>query len=236
YLKQARNTDEYYAIIAKSVDDNIDFEVKKVTEINTGELQVSTILTSNREIAERIVREDIEKHIDKDGISRLIIGSEKLVENLTGTLKTVYDDLINLGLKTEEKANTILFKNAKNETVATLFEGKFTPTKWKNRNRARDYSQQITEEGYIILKKGDDIAFDLGFKEGRRLKAEEVNDYLVNSLRAQREGQPYLNGSLVEEIELNAGDKFYVVEYENVVKGKPTPNPGGFGTKEPIST
>ncbi|UNY99063.1 hypothetical protein MQE36_01635 [Zhouia spongiae] len=27
-----------------------------------------------------------------------------------------------------------------------------------------------------------------------------------------------------------------MVEYENVVKGKPTPNPGGFGTKESIST
>src|SRR5690606_15726978 len=87
----------------------------------------------------------------------------------------------------------------------------------------------------IILEKDNDIAFDLGFNKGRVIKAEEVNDFLVNSGRAQREGQPYLNGSLVEEIELKAGDKFYVVEYENIVDNLPVPNPGGFGSKDPIN-
>lgn len=41
--------------------------------------------------------------------------------------------------------------------------------------------------------------------------------------------------SLVEEIELNSGDKFYVVEYENIVDNL-LPNPPGFGSKDLINT
>ena len=35
---------------------------------------------------------------------------------------------------------------------------------------------------------------------------------------------------------MKAGDKFYVVEYENIVDNLPVPNPGGFGSKDPINT
>jgi hypothetical protein len=151
-----------------------------------------------------------------------------LTEGTSGTLAPV-EDLIKAGLTYEIKVNSILLKNARNETVAIIFNNKLTPVKWKP---YYEFPSRIeTSEGYWILKDGNEVYFDLGFKEGRTIEAKEVNDYLVNSDRAQKEGQPYLNGSIVIERILQPGEKFYVIEYKIQQS-----QPGGWATTNRITT
>ncbi|UNY99061.1 hypothetical protein MQE36_01625 [Zhouia spongiae] len=125
YIKQIKNADEFYAIVAKNIGDDITFEVKKLTEINASEVQVSTILTSDKVIAEKIAKEDLEKHVDKDGIRRLMTGSEKLADNLSGTLKNTYDNLIKAGYHTTDDGISIIFKNADDLPIAKISEDAF---------------------------------------------------------------------------------------------------------------
>lgn len=163
--------------------------------------------------------------------NEIVIVSGKSIK-LSNALKKAYDELLNAGLKAEEKANSILFKNYRNETVVILYENKLTPIKWISAYNAskKGFEQIANLEGYWVFKKDKEVFFDLGFKENRMVRAEEANDYLVNSDRAQKEGQPYLVNSIVEEFEIPIGEKVYVVEYAN--KGKP--KPGGFGSNSPI--
>jgi hypothetical protein len=207
-----------------------------MTDVATLSIFISSARASLNQIGnsfEGVERRAIQGQIDRaETIINDVAKGGTLASKLTGTLKSAYDDLIKSGLKAEEKANSILLRNTKGETVAIIYNNKITPVIWKSEFEAAGYTKQITDEGYWILKKGDDIAFDLGFKNGRKLTAEEANDFLVNSGRAQKEGQPYLVNTQVEEIELQVGEKFYVVETFN----GGSPSPGGFATKTPITT
>jgi hypothetical protein len=158
-----------------------------------------------------------------------------LIASLSGTLKSTYDDLINAGLTSEAKANSILLKNTNGETVAIIYNNKLTPTKWAWDYKAvpQGYTKSQTAEGYILLTKGDDVRFDLGFKEGRKLEAREVNDYLVNGQGKDLDGQPYWAGTGIDEVILGTKDEIiYFVEDFN----EATPNPGQYASKDPIYT
>jgi len=160
-------------------------------------------------------------------------GADDLIAGLTGTLKSTYDDLVKAGLKSEVKANSILLKNANNETVAVIYNGKMTPTKWAWQKSSSATSKTATTEGYIIIKDGNDLKFDLGFKEGRKLEAKEVNDYLVNGQGKDLDGQPYWAGTQVDEIVLGKkGEIIYFVEDYNGGDA----NPGQYASKDPITT
>lgn len=222
-------------IFAKDVLPNYEFAFSKTENVkeestvidNTFDFQITQSSTSHEQtVLLRIARgrcEDLAK------------GADEIITSLSGTLKSTYDDLISAGLKSEVKANSILLKNAKNETVAIIFNNKITPTKWKWDYKAAQegYTKTVTDEGYWLLKKGDDIKFDLGFKEGRKLEAKEVNDYLVNGQGKDLDGQPYWAGTQVDEIILGKkGETIYFIENYNGGAA----NPGQYASKDPIST
>lgn len=164
---------------------------------------------------------------------RLTGGADNLISNLSGSLKTTYDDLIASGLTSEIKANSILMKNASGETVAIINNNKLTPTKWDWHINVADEAKTFTSEGYIFIKQGDEIKFDLGFKEGRKLETKEVNDYLVNGQGKDLDGQPYWAGTQVDEVVLGReGEIIYFVENYN----EGLANPGFYASKDPIST
>jgi hypothetical protein len=152
-----------------------------------------------------------------------------LASKLTGTLKSTYDDLIKAGLNAEEKANSILLRNIKGETVAIIENGKLTPSKWKDTHLFKGTIAE-TNEGYKLLKDGDDFYFNLGFKDGRVLSSEEVNAYF----KAIGKHEPYKQGAPVIERQLQVGDKVYVIEYKTV-NDIIMPNPGGWGSKNQVS-
>lgn len=93
--------------------------------------------------------------------------------------------------------------------------------------------QTQTAEGYILLTKGDDVRFDLGFREGRKLEAREVNDYLVNGQGKDLDGQPYWAGTEIDEVTLGTKDEI-IYFVENYKDGEP--NPGQYASKDPIYT
>ncbi len=158
---------------------------------------------------------------------------DDLISALNSSMKSTYDDLIASGLSSEIKAHSILMKNANGETVAIINNNKLTPTKWDWQKDFPETAKTYTSEGYIIIKQGDEIRFDLGFKEGRKLEAKEVNDYLVNGQGKDLDGQPYWAGSEVEEIVLGRqGEIIYFIENNN----EGLANPGFYASKDPIST
>ena len=163
-----------------------------------------------------------------------------LIENLEGSIRQTFDDLIKAGLKAEEKAESILLKNANGETVAIIKENKLTPVKW---GWAKDFDASAkvqTSEGYIIIKDKGDVKFDLGFKEGggRKLEATETNNYLQQGQGKDGNGQPYFGGTVVEEKILgqNTDDIVYFVETRANTAGEVVPHPGQYASKDPIST
>lgn len=90
-----------------------------------------------------------------------------------------------------------------------------------------------TENGYKLVKDaGGNLGFDLGFKVSRPtpLTAEEVNSFLYKFRGAKADGQPYLNGTAVNEKILQPGEKLYVIEYKSAT------SPGGWATKDKIYT
>jgi hypothetical protein len=154
-----------------------------------------------------------------------------LIDDLTGGLKDFHNRLVsNKGLVAEIQGQSILYRNSAYETVAIITNNKITPVKW---TAAYKHASKIeTEAGYWMVKEGDDVLLDLGFKEGRTVDAVQANDYLVNSGRAQKEGQPYVIGTPITEEVLQEGATVRFVENFN----GGAPNPGGFGTKDPITT
>ncbi|WP_143017583.1 hypothetical protein [Kriegella aquimaris] len=76
YLKGVKNgieySDEAYAITAKKIRGEIEYEVKKVADVKDNELQVSTILTSDEEIAKKIGEEDFNNYVDKESVAKLL--------------------------------------------------------------------------------------------------------------------------------------------------------------------
>lgn len=76
YLKGLKNgidyADEAYVITANKVEGKIDFAVKKISELQSAELQVSTILTNDSDIAKKIGDEDIKNYVNQDGVTTLL--------------------------------------------------------------------------------------------------------------------------------------------------------------------
>ncbi len=158
---------------------------------------------------------------------------DDLVSQLSGSIKSTYNDLIKLGLKSEAKANSILIKNSFGETVAIIYNGKLTPTKWVWEKNVPSSSKTFTSEGYIVVKEGDTYKFDLNFKEGRKLETKEVNDYLVNGQGKDLDGQPYWAGTKVDEVVLGRkGEVIYFIEDYN----GGIPKPGQYASKTAILT
>jgi TANFOR domain-containing protein len=159
--------------------------------------------------------------------------TDNLISSLNGSIKATYDDLIKAGLKPEVKANSILLKNTTGETVAIIYKGKLTPTKWAWQKDFSEARKKLTSEGYITIIDGNELKFDLGFKDGRKLEAKEVNDYLVKGQGKDLDGQPYWAGTQVEELVLGRkGEIIYFIENYN----DGIPNPGQFASKDPITT
>ncbi|MEO9964870.1 MAG: hypothetical protein ABJF11_03725 [Reichenbachiella sp.] len=160
-------------------------------------------------------------------------GVDDLIAGLTGSIKSTYNDLISAGLKSEVKANSILMKNTSGETVAIINNGKLTPTKWEWQINASASAMTPTSEGYILIKQGDEIKFDLGFKDGRILEAKEVNDYLVNGQGKDLDGQPYWAGTQIDEVTLGKKNEiiYFVEDFNNGIA-----SPGQYASKDAIST
>jgi hypothetical protein len=186
--------------------------------------------------------EKVADEMEKAGVelttNKLVTGS--LASSLTGTVKETYEQLLKAGLTAEEKAGSILMKNAGGETVAIIYNNKITVVKWGGAYKlsGKGYSATATPEGYIILKNGDDIRLDLGWNNRKQMTADEVNNYLRQGQGKDADGQPYLENTKIDELELgNNGEVVYFVENElNLNTGIREPNPGFYASKEPIST
>jgi len=168
--------------------------------------------------------------IDEHGKVNVVTKAKSLASNLTGSLKLMYDDLVKAGLTVEEDGINILFKNSNNEIVVVISENKFTPANWKVTYEAtKDGYTVVTQldDGYILLQKGDDFAFDFGFKDGRRYMSDEINAYH----KGIGNHEPYRQGLPVIDRYLQPGDKVYIIEYRGT-----GPNPGGWGSKNKVTS
>lgn len=155
----------------------------------------------------------------------------KLADNLTGALKSTYDDLVAKGLKTIDDGNIIKFTDEAGNELAKITDGEFVPTKWIAYFKGEVVSK--TETGHWLIKNGDEYGFDLGYKDGRVFTSEQVNAYH----RGIGNHSPYKPLNNVYERDLQIGDKLYIVEYKNPIGTDiASPNPGGWGSKNKIST
>lgn len=159
-------------------------------------------------------------------------GVENITLNLTDELKLTYSELTKAGLKAKEETGAISFYDSNNILLAQIKDNKFITKKWVTAYK-NELIQQ-TSSGYKLIKNNEGIlGFDIGFKDGRVLRAEEFNEYYI----AIGRNDPYRQGTPIIERYLQKGDKVYVVE--NLMYGnppKPIPNPGSWGSKNAIST
>lgn len=161
----------------------------------------------------------------------LVVVANKYAENLTGIIKTTCDELINAGIKHLDDGSSIKFLSANGDEIAAINNGKFTVKKW-----GAHYEGTVVKElgnGYWLVKNGDEHTIDLGFGERKSLNAEEVNEYLIKGQGKDADGQPYLNGTRIDEIILGKKDEviYFVEDYNNGI-----PNPGQYASKNEIST
>jgi hypothetical protein len=155
-------------------------------------------------------------------------GAGKLADNLTGTLKATFDDIVGAGIKYVDDGSSIKFIDNAGGEIATIVNGKFTPSKWTLQRKSKGTLISHTDEGYKLIKNGSDFAFELGYKEGRALSAAEVNMFH----KAVGNHEPYKPLTTAIERNLQSGDKIYIVEYAN----GGVPNPGGWGSKNQINS
>ena len=159
-------------------------------------------------------------------------GIENITLNLTDELKLTYSELTKVGLKAKEEAGAINFYDSNNVLLAQIKDNKFITKKWITAYK-NELIQQ-TSAGYKLVKNEKGVlGFDIGFKDGRVLKAEEFNEYYI----AIGRNDPYRQGTPIIERYLQKGDKVYVVENKIYGRtGKVEPNPGSWGSKNAIST
>jgi len=157
--------------------------------------------------------------------------ADELYKSLSTTLKNSYDDLISKGLKAVEEGNVIKFTDDAGTEIAKIIDNELVPTKWSAYFKGDIITK--TESGYWLIKNGDNYGFDLGYKDGRVFTSEQVNAYH----RGIGNHSPYKPLGRVYERDLQIGDKIYIVEYKHPPSGtSPAPNPGGWGSKNKIST
>ncbi|AZA74942.1 fibronectin type III domain-containing protein [Chryseobacterium indoltheticum] len=171
------------------------------------------------------------KNVD-EAVDILKGNKSALVESLALELKNTYDELITAGLKASEESAVINFHDEAGTLIAEIKNNKFVTKKW-----VTAYKNDLikhTDAGYKLIRNKEGIlGFDIGFKDGRVLTAEEFNEYYI----AIGRNDPYRQGTPIIERSLQKGDKVYVVE--NLINGKTgkvEPNPGGWGSKNAITT
>lgn len=167
--------------------------------------------------------------------TKIVTNTGSLSITLTGRLKSIHEDLVFSGLKAIDDGLTIKYFSSNNKLIAEIFDNDFRAYEWMVNDPLKGVEMiNETREGYLVVKKGDIWGIDLGFKEGRILKAEEVNDYLIEAFkgRYRQDGQPFMNGTIVTEKTLPKDDIVYFVEL--YLNGKP--NPGAWGSNRQILT
>jgi len=167
----------------------------------------------------------------------------KVADHLTGELRktfdeltTIFEELKNKGksVKYTDDGSTIKFFNGNNDIILEIANGKFTVKKW-----GAHYLGTVEKEldnGYWLVKNSDgSYSIDLGFKEGRKLTGEEVNEYYMETGRST----PYTDDCIVTEEVLKPGKEFYmVIDGFKVKNGVKVVNnkPGGWGSNDAITT
>ena len=155
--------------------------------------------------------------------------AQKFIENLkkTDELVGVVADIKISGIKSKSEVR-LLFNN---HQIGKVSEGKLKPEVWEWAENFRKKVNVVhqTGEGYRVVEFGGNLAFDIGYKEGRVLSGDEVNDFFKKGRAAN---EPYMPGTDVVEKVLKPGDKIYVVEDIN----DNIPNPGTWGSKDQITT
>ncbi len=176
------------------------------------------------DIADHTVSKEVKEELAK------VVG-ENLYESLSSILKRTYDDLTSKGLRAIESGNIIKFFDKSGIEVAQISNMELIPKKW-----IAYYQREVitkTETGHWLIKNGDEYGFDLGYKNGRILTSEQVNTYH----KGIGNHSPYKPLHKVFERDLQVGDKVYIVEYKYVPGTKNAiPNPGGWGSKNKITT
>jgi len=161
----------------------------------------------------------------------LVEGGGDLYKSLSKVLKSSYDDLVAKGLNAVEEAGVIKFLDNSGSEIARISNNEFIPTKWTAYYKGEIISK--TETGHWLIKNGDEYGFDLGYKDGRVLTSEQVNTYH----KAIGNHSPYKPLNKVFERDLQVGDKIYIVEYKYPQGSSiAEPNPGGWGSKNKITT
>lgn len=169
----------------------------------------------------------------KTAIDEVLSGGVKLADNLAGAVKSTFDELVEAGIRYVDDGSTIKFFDSKGDEIAVIADNKITPKKWTLQRRDGGELVSQTEAGYYLIKNGDEYAFELGYKEGRVLSADEVNAYH----KGIGNHEPYKAGTIVNERSLEVGDKVYIVENAvDRLSQKTIPNPGGWGSKNMITT
>ena len=161
----------------------------------------------------------------------LIVVVNKYADNLSGVIKVSCDELISAGVRHLDDGTSIKFFSTNGDEIIEITDGSFNVKKWQ-----AHYNGTVEKElknGYWLIKDGDEYSIDLGFAERKALDAEEVNDYLIHGQGKDADGQPYLNGTRIDEVVLgnNAEVIYFVEDFNNGM-----PNPGQYASKDPIST
>lgn len=209
--------------IINSSKDDISINLKKLEEYLLKEYKITEV---NKEI---IVSDKngttIAKFIDGN-FANVTNNLDILIAKLTSSIKSTYDNLIKNGITAVEEGNVIKFIDNKNGEIAKIIDGEFIPQKWLGTYKNVIVSK--TESGYWLIKNGDVFGIEIGYKNGREFTAEFVNKYHTEI----GHHAPYKQLTKVFERDLLAGEKVYIVEYKNAG----IPNPGGWGSKNKITS
>jgi len=166
----------------------------------------------------------------RDGI---VVMKYPYSDNLTGVIKNTFNQIVAAGLKYIDDGTSISILNTDGSEIAKIINGKFEVSKWGAHYEGIKANEVVLDNGYWLIDNGSVRSIDIGFKERKGLKAEEVNDYLIKGQGKDADGQPYLLRTFVDELSLEDKDGIiYIVEVYN----GGVPKPGQYGSKEPIST
>ncbi|NNE76378.1 MAG: hypothetical protein HKN31_04825, partial [Pricia sp.] len=153
YLKGIKNGIEYsngaYAITAKKLGGKIEYEVKKVTELKANELQVSTIVTSDEEIAKKIGQEDLNNYVDGEGVAKLVDDLGATTENSTTSLRKL---ATNLSSTLEKETFNKLLNQVENQNFIRFDNNQYliqSPKSFLNEKSSSLYEMILGEQFYV---------------------------------------------------------------------------------------
>ena len=192
YLKGVKNgieySDEAFAITAKKIRGEIEYEVKKVADVKDNELQISTILTSDEEIAKKIGEEDLEKYVDKNEVSRFL---DDLSSN-TANILTVIGKLNNKPSSLKNSSFSSLSEKLDNQSHIWFGESGI-PTLQTPKGFLNDIGDSMYE-----LEIGEKIYAKYDYNDGRLLLGDIDGNYFAF---VQEVSRPIINtADNVEEV------------------------------------